>query len=155
MVVVFPTPLTPTTMMTYGIPFSGKSNELPSLAAFSFSKATISSRSTRFSSSTPIYLSRSTRASIRWIMRNVVSTPTSDEISTSSRLSSTSSSTFDFPTIALANFLKTLSFVFSRPLSKDSFFAFPNKPNNPMPVLIIKIRATKLRIKLHFRVSFS
>jgi len=53
-------------------------------------------------------LSRCTRSSIRSIILTVVSTPTSEVIKTSSRLSNTSSSTLDLPTTTLASFLKTL-----------------------------------------------
>ena len=74
-----------------------------------------------------MYLSSATRFSIRSMMRSVVSTPTSEVISTSSRLSSTSSSTFDLPATARASFEKTPSLVFSRPLFKSSLFSFLEK----------------------------
>jgi len=48
-------------------------------------------------------------------------TPTSEEIRISSKLSKTSSSTFDFPATALDNLEKKVVFDFSRPLSKDCF----------------------------------
>ena len=48
-------------------------------------------------------------------------TPTSEEISTSSKLSKTSSSTLDFPATALVNLEKKDVFVFSNPLSKTCF----------------------------------
>ncbi|MNX47867.1 hypothetical protein D3C86_784320 [compost metagenome] len=57
---------------------------------------------------------------------NVVFTPTSEATSTSSKLSKTSSSTLDFPATALLNFEKKVVFVFSRPLSKVSFFSLEN-----------------------------
>jgi len=52
----------------------------------------------------------------------VVSTPTSEAIKTSSKLSKTSSSTLDFPATAFVNLPKKLSLDFSNPLSKVSFF---------------------------------
>lgn len=56
----------------------------------------------------------------------VVSTPTSEETRISSKLSKTSSSTLDLPAMALPNLEKKVVFVFSSPLSKDSFFSDEN-----------------------------
>jgi hypothetical protein len=50
----------------------------------------------------------------------VVVTPTSEVTSTSSKLSSTSSSTVDFPATAFVILLKNPYLVFSKPLSKAS-----------------------------------
>jgi hypothetical protein len=55
---------------------------------------------------------------------SVVLTPTSELISTSSRLSKTSSSTLLLPTITLEILLKNESLLFLRPLSRVSFFLF-------------------------------
>jgi len=60
----------------------------------------------------PKYLSAATRFSMRWIIFNVVATPTSEETKISSKLSKTSSSTFDFPATALVNLEKKTSFRF-------------------------------------------
>src|SRR5690606_28803471 len=79
-----------------------------------------------FNSSVPKYLSRATRASILSIILRVVSTPTSDETKTSSRLSKTSSSTFDFPATALVSLVKKLVEDFSNPLSRVSFLSEEN-----------------------------
>src|SRR5690606_16541337 len=84
------------------------------------SSPAISSRRIRLSSSVPIYLSCATRFSIRSMIFNVVLTPTSDDTRTSSRLSRTSSSTRDFPAMALVSFEKNEVFDFSSPLSSDS-----------------------------------
>ena len=94
------------------------------------------------SSEVETYLSLATRSSIRRMIFTVVSTPTSDVMSTSSKSSSTSSSTVDLPATARANFPNTLSLVFSRPLSRVSFFLLLNNPNNPIFIAIFfaKIR---------------
>ena len=84
----------------------------------------------RPSSAVLTYLSRATRSWMRPMISSVVSTPTSDEMSTSSRLSSTSSSTFDFPAMARVSLLNTLALVFSRPASSTSFFSFFEKKLN-------------------------
>ena len=101
--------------------YSVSSPELVSL-----NKAAISSRSILFNSSVPKYLSFETLASIRSITFSVVFTPTSLDTSTSSRLSKTSSSTFDFPATALFNLPKKLDLDFSKPLSRVSFFSEEN-----------------------------
>ena len=132
MVVVFPTPFTPTTIITYGSSDSGSSKSETSPELFSSSNEAISSLSIVLSSSIPMYLSRATRASIRSMILSVVSTPTSEVISTSSRLSSTSSSTLDFPTTARLNFLNTLSLVFESPSFRLSFFSLLKMPNKPI-----------------------
>ena len=89
-------------------------------------KPAISSLKIAFNSSVPRYLSLDTRASILSIILRVVSTPTSEETKTSSKLSRTSSSTLDFPATAFDNLVKKLVLVFSKPLSKVSFFSFEN-----------------------------
>jgi hypothetical protein len=71
-------------------------------------------------------LSLDTLASILSIILSVVSTPTSEETSTSSKLSRTSSSTLDFPATTLDNLVKKLDLDFSNPLSKYYFFSFEN-----------------------------
>ena len=63
---------------------------------------------------------------MRSIIFSVVSTPTSLDTKTSSRLSKTSSSTLLFPATALLSLSKNEDFVFSSPLSKVSFFSFEN-----------------------------
>ena len=101
MVVVLPTPLTPTTIITWGrLPGGSVKSSSEELSPFSASISEISSQSRRLSSEAPTYLSRATRAWSRSMMRSVVSTPTSEVTNTSSRLSSTSSSTVDFPAMA-------------------------------------------------------
>ena len=111
-VVVLPTPFTPTTISTYGFLSEGVSKSGRSSVWLSESKAAISSFRILSSSVVPTYLSFATLASIRPIIFKVVSTPTSDEMRISSRLSSTSASTVDLPTMALPNLLKKLSLVF-------------------------------------------
>src|SRR5690554_3062211 len=126
MVVVFPTPLTPTTIITYGFLFSGSSKSEAFPESTSLNRPAISSRRILFNSSVPKYLSFATRASILSIILRVVLTPTSLETKTSSRLSRTSSSTLLFPATALLNFSKKEVFVFSNPLSRVSFFSLEN-----------------------------
>ena len=132
MVVVFPTPFTPTTNITYGWESSGKVHSTESPLLFSVSNSVISPFRISFSSLVETYLSLATRSSIRWMILIVVSTPTSEETNISSRLSSTSSSTFDLPATARVSLVKTFCFVFSNPLSSVSFFFLLNKPNNPI-----------------------
>ena len=121
MVVVFPTPFTPTTIITYGFVSFGivNSDSLPELV--SDNNEPISSLKMMFNSSVPKYLSLETLFSIRWIIFKVVFTPTSEEISTSSKLSKTSSSTLDFPATALVSLEKKDVFDFSNPLSNCCF----------------------------------
>lgn len=85
----------------------------------------------------PRYLSRLTRSCMRSMMRRVVSTPTSEVMSASSRLSSTSSSTVDLPAMARLILLSTDSLLFSNPLSRVSFFSLPNSPKNAIIFQII------------------
>ena len=66
---------------------------------------------------------------MRLIILIIVSTPTSLLTSTPSNSSNTSSSTLDLPTRALPIFEKKLSFDFSSPLSRVSFFFLENRPN--------------------------
>ena len=114
--VVFPTPFTPTTIITWGLVSFGivNSESFPELV--SDKSEPISSLKIKLSSSVPRYLSWETLFSMRWIIFNVVFTPTSEEISTSSKLSKTSSSTLDFPATALVKLEKKDVFVFSNPL---------------------------------------
>jgi hypothetical protein len=53
----------------------------------------------------------------------------SDVIKASSISSKEASSIFDLPPTALDSFSKTLSFVFTKPLSSFSFLSFEKKPN--------------------------
>ena len=139
MVVVLPTPFTPTTIITYGSPFvSGNLNSPGLCVLFSSNKEEISSFKTRFNSEVFKYLSRAIRASMRSITFNVVSTPTSDVIRISSKLSSTSSSTVDLPTIVRAILEKKLCFVFSNPLLSVSFLSLENNPKNAIVLKIEK-----------------
>ena len=110
----------------------GRSHESLSSVLFSARSAAISSRSIPLSSLVLTYLSRATLSSIRSMILSVVSTPTSLVISTSSRSSNTSSSTFDFPATARASLSNTLVFVFCRPLSSVSFLSLLKNPNIPM-----------------------
>ena len=68
-----------------------------------------------------MYLSRATRSSMRRMIFTVVSTPTSDEMSTSSRSSSTSASTVERPATARASFEKSPVLVFSSPAFSSSW----------------------------------
>ena len=132
MVVVLPTPFTPTTKITYGLWLVGKSQSSAFSVLFSVKRAAISALNTLLSSEVETYLSRAMRSSMRSIIFTVVLTPTSDVISISSKLSKTSSSTFDFPAMARVIFEKTLCFVVSRPLSSTSFFFLLKSPKNPI-----------------------
>ena len=67
-----------------------------------------------------MYLSLATRSSMRRMIFTVVSTPTSDEMSTSSRSSSTSASTVERPATARASFEKSPVLVFSSPALSSS-----------------------------------
>src|SRR6187402_1498603 len=96
-------------------------NSVASPALVSDNNPAISSLKIWLSSSVPRYLSASTLFSILVIILSVVLTPTSEETRISSKLSKTSSSTFDFPATALVNLEKKEVFVFSRPLSNVSF----------------------------------
>ena len=75
----------------------------------------------------------------------VVETPTSEDTNTSSKLSKTSSSTFDFPAIALVNFEKNEVFVCSKPLSNVSFFS---EENNLLKKLILTIYFSLSKYKI-------
>ena len=126
MVVVFPTPFTPTTIKTYGFLVDGIVNSVSFPRLVSESNPAISSLKITFNSSVPKYLSFETLASILSIIFKVVATPTSEATKISSKLSKTSSSTLDFPATAFDNLFKKLDFDFSNPLSKVSFFSFEN-----------------------------
>ncbi len=115
MVVVLPTPLTPTTKITCGLCPSGSVKSARSSVLFWARSSAISSLRILSSSEVLRYLSLATRASIRWMILIVVSTPTSDMIRISSNSSSTSSSTFDLPATARPSLLKMFSLVFSKP----------------------------------------
>ena len=133
---VFPTPFTPTTIITYGLHGNGSPKSITCVLLFSAKSEATSSTKMALSSAVPKYLSRFTRSCIRSMMRNVVSTPTSEVMSASSKLSNTSSSTVDLPAIAWLILLSTDSLLFSRPLSSVSFFSFPNNPKNAIIVLL-------------------
>ena len=121
-------------MITYGSLFSFFTSKGFDPVSLSSSRFSISSFNILLSSSVPRTLSRFTLASIFSIIFNVVSTPTSEVINISSRLSRTSSSTRDFPTTALAILPKKESLVFSRPLSRFSFFCFEKKSKIPIAI---------------------
>ena len=118
--VVFPTPFTPTTKITYGTVSSSTSKASKS-ELFSARILTISSFNILFNSFTLLYLSFDTLSSILSIILTVVSTPTSEVISISSRSSNTSASIFDLPRTADFNFAKKLFLVFSKPFLIDSW----------------------------------
>ena len=80
----------------------------------------ISPRRIDCSSEAFMYLSRATRSSMRRMIFTVVSTPTSDEMSTSSRSSSTPASIVDRPATARASFEKSPVLVFSSPAESSS-----------------------------------
>ena len=123
-------------MMTYGLQGNGSLKSITCVLLFSARSDATSSTNMAFSSVVPKYLSRFTRSCMRSMIRKVVSTPTSEVISASSRLSSTSSSTVDLPAMAWLILLSTDSLLFSRPLSSVSFFSFPNNPKNAIIVLL-------------------
>ena len=83
-VVVFPTPFTPTTNTTKGFLPSGNSKRLMVSFSSSIRIERISSCRIPFNSSVPKYLSRATLCCIFSMIDNVVSTPTSAEIMASS-----------------------------------------------------------------------
>ena len=121
MVVVLPTPFTPTTMITKGWPvLPARSSTAIEPDLLSSSRPAISSRRMRSSSPVLTYLSRATRASMRSMTLTVVSMPTSACTSRLSRSSSTASSTVLLPTTALLSCSKKLVLVFSRPGIKRS-----------------------------------
>ena len=122
--VVFPTPFTPTTNITYGLSSLIDKKSSPLLESHII--FIISSFKIISSSSELINLSFFTLSSIWSIIFSVVLTPTSELISTSSRLSKTSSSTLLLPTITLEILLKNDSLLFFKPLSSVSFFSFVN-----------------------------
>ena len=121
---VFPTPLTPTTIITCGFLsdiinwFSSPEESITPI---------ISSLRIISNSFDPMYLSLETLDSILSIIFKVVFTPTSEEISISSNSSNTSSSTLLLPTITLEILLKKDELVFSKPLSRDCFFCLEKK----------------------------
>ena len=131
-VVVFPTPFTPTTIITYGFLSDGTEKSGVSALLFSASISVISSRSSVFSSDVDTYLSRAVRFCSRSIILRVVSTPTSDVINTSSRLSRKSSSILDLPATARLSLSNKPCLVFSKPLSNVSFFSLLKKLKNPI-----------------------
>ena len=132
MVVVLPTPFTPTTITTYGFPslVSGIIKSSWFSALDSSKRAATSSFNIPSNSEVLVYLSFFTLSSIRFIIFRVVSTPTSLVTRTSSKLSRTSTSTVFLPATALVSFEKTLCFVFSNPLSRFSLFSFFLKNEN-------------------------
>ena len=81
--------------------------------------AATSSRRIDCNSDAFMYLSRAARSSMRRMIFTVVSTPTSDEMSTSSRSSSTAASTVERPATARASFEKSPVLVFSSPASSS------------------------------------
>ena len=93
--VVFPTPLTPTTKITYGLSFILKSSFFSWKIIFPISSFKITSNSWGL-----VYFSFATLDSIASIIFIVVFTPTSEVIRISSNSSKTSTSTFDLPTTA-------------------------------------------------------
>ena len=132
MVVVLPTPFTPTTIITYGLAGNSAAKSRAVVVSFSANNLTISSLRITFNSAVLIYLSRATRSSMRSIIRNVVSTPTSEVTRASSKLSRTSSSTRDLPATARVNLSNTFSLVFDNPESSVSFFSLLKKLKNPI-----------------------
>ena len=113
-------------MITYGLVSAGTVNSVSFSRFVSDNNPDISSLRSIFNSSVPKYLSFATRSSILFIIFKVVFTPTSEATKTSSKLSKTSASTVDFPATAFDSLSKKLVFVFSKPLSKVSFFCLEN-----------------------------
>ena len=126
-VVVFPTPLTPTTSITYGIPGWGSLIGLVELT--DKSSFTTSCSTSRSSSSDEARAPAFTLDCTPSIMRNVVSTPTSAETKTSSRLSKKSSSIFLRSPKTFEILVNKLVRVLLNPLSSDSFRVLPNQPS--------------------------
>ena len=115
MVVVFPTPLTPTIIITYGSLFeilTSLKSRLDTSRIF-----IISSFKILFKSCVLIYLSLATLSSSLSIILIVVETPTSALIKISSSSSRKLSSTFDLPAIDFFIFEKKDFLDLSRPLS--------------------------------------
>ena len=119
--VVLPTPLTPTTKITWGLFVSKEKVLLSSESQIIFM---ISSFKIKSNSDELRNLSLATLSSIWSIIFNVVFTPTSELIKISSKLSKTWSSTLLLPITTLEILLKKDSLLFFKPLSKDSFFSF-------------------------------
>jgi len=136
MVVVLPTPFTPTTMMTWGWLGSGASKSAGRSSVPSSMSFAISSRISPFSSWADTYWSCSTRASTWSMMSSVVSTPTSLVIRTSSSSSRTSASTVSLPRTMRSSLPKKLSRVLSSPSSSfscsSSSFQFVNVSRKPI-----------------------
>ena len=122
MVVVLPTPFTPTTRSIYGCFPAGVEKSSRSSVLFSSNSLTISSRIRASNSLVLMYLSLFTRSSIRSMILMVVSSPTSEAIKIASSSSRTSTSTVDLPATALVSLSKNPVLVFSKPWSSSSSF---------------------------------
>ena len=135
MVVVLPTPFTPTTRTTYGLWGRGESKSSGNCPSCLRRSVAISARRMELSSLVLIYLSRLMRSCSLSMILRVVSTPTSEVMSVSSRLSRTLSSTVDLPRMVFDSLEKKLSLVLLRPWSRVSFFSF--LLNSPMMNVVI------------------
>ncbi len=128
----------------------------------------ISSRRIECSSEVFMYLSRAMRASMRSMILTVVSTPTSEVMSTSSSWSSTSASTVDRPAMARVSFEKKPLLVFSRPASSSRCSAcctsswgaaaalscfFLNRSKNPILSVSMFILTKVRKIRQHYKLS--
>ena len=118
MVVVLPTPFTPTTITTRGF-FERSKGSSAGAAPSTSRRMPISSRRNSTSSSYVRYLSLSTRASRLSTIFKVVSTPMSEATRASSMASRTESSILDLPAMVLDSLWKKPSFVFFMTLSNS------------------------------------
>ena len=132
MVVVLPTPFTPTTSITYGCVPSGNVHSPLSPVLFSVSNAVISLLRILLSSLVETYLSRATRSSMRRIILIVVSTPTSDVTRISSRSSKTHHLLLTFLPLHVS-VLRKHFLLFSQVLCQVFLSSsYRIKPNNPI-----------------------
>ena len=142
-------------MITYGR-LSCDRNSTAVGSVVSCNICAISSRRISLSSDVLTYLSRFTRSWIRSMISRVVSTPTSEAISVSSRLSSTSSSMVDLPATTRVSFSKKPERVFSNPLSRfccccccsSSLFSF--EPKNLKKPIVVIVKTAKIHIFFQF-----
>ena len=137
MVVVLPTPLTPTTSTTYGLAGRGASKSSGKGPVGLRSTVAISARRMELSSEVLIYLSRLMRSCSLSMILRVVSTPTSEVMRVSSRLSRTLSSTVLLPRMVFESLAKKLSLVLFKPWLRVSFFSF--LLNSPMVEVVLMV----------------
>ena len=145
MLVVFPTPFTPTTIITCGLFSLVKRNCSSEVVLLSSKIRMTSSFKNLFNSSSLMYLSFSALSSRRSIIFTVVSKPTSLLINASSNSSKKARSTFVLPATALESLENIPCLVFCRPSFSFSLFcsccsffsSFLKKSNIPTCLLIL------------------